>query len=98
MEPPDKPLDRRADSLFINLFYELKGGGELRYLNGLAAGSDGSLYYSEDNAIRRVSAGGEVSTVIASPTLSTCVSIPGDYASNATRPRCRCSRHDLRRG
>jgi hypothetical protein len=60
------------------------GGGELRHLNGLAAGSDGSLYYSEDNAIRRVSAGGEVSTVIASPTIPTCVSIPG-----TTRPLLR---------
>src|SRR2546427_7422267 len=39
------------------------GGGELKHLNGLAAGPDGSLYYSEDNAIRRVDARGQVSTV-----------------------------------
>jgi SMP-30/Gluconolactonase/LRE-like region len=60
------------------------GGANLQHLNGLAAGSDGSLYYSEDNAIRRVSAGGEVSTVIASPSLPTCVSIAG-----TTRPELR---------
>ena len=58
--------------------------GNLRWLNGLAAGPDGSLYYSEDNAIRRISARGEVSTVIANPTLPTCVSIPGN-----TRPMLR---------
>jgi hypothetical protein len=60
------------------------GGGDLRYLNGLAAGLDGALYYTEDNAIRRISARGEVSTVIANLTLPTCVSIPG-----TTRPMLR---------
>ena len=60
------------------------GGGDLRWLNGLTAGPDGSLYYSEDNAIRRVSAQGQVSTVIANLTLRTCVSIPG-----TTRPMLR---------
>jgi hypothetical protein len=53
------------------------GGGDLKWLNGLAAGTDGSLYYTEDNAIRRINAKGEVSTVIANLTLPTCVSIPG---------------------
>lgn len=59
-------------------------GGDLNHLNGLAAGADGSLYYSEDNAIRRVTARGQVSTVIANLTLPTCVSIPG-----TTRPMLR---------
>lgn len=53
------------------------GRGDLKWLNGLAAGSDGSLYYTEDNAIRRISARGEVSTIVANLTLPTCVSIPG---------------------
>ena len=60
------------------------GGGDLRWVNGLAAGPNGSLYYSEDNAIRRVSPRGQVSTVIANLTLPTCVSIPG-----TTRPMLR---------
>ena len=60
------------------------GGGNLTHLNGLAAGSDGSFYYSEDNAIRRISPQGQVSTVIANITIPTCVSIPG-----ATRPLLR---------
>jgi len=59
-------------------------GGDLRHVNGLTAGPDGSLYYSEDNAIGRINARGQVSTVIANLTLPTCVSIPG-----TTRPMLR---------
>jgi hypothetical protein len=53
------------------------GSGDLKWLNGLAAGADGSLYYAEDDAIRRISARGEVSTVVAKPRIPTCVSIAG---------------------
>lgn len=53
------------------------GNGDLKWLNGLAAGSDGSLYYTEDTAIRRISARGEVSTVAANLKIPTCVSIAG---------------------
>jgi DNA-binding beta-propeller fold protein YncE len=60
------------------------GGGDLRHLNGLAAGLDGSLYCSEDNAIRRISRRGQISTIVANLTLPTCVSIPG-----TTRPMLR---------
>jgi DNA-binding beta-propeller fold protein YncE len=60
------------------------GGRELQYLNGLTAGSDGSLYYTEDSAIRRISAQRQVSTIITNPKLATCVSIPG-----TTRPQLR---------
>jgi hypothetical protein len=38
-------------------------GGPLRDLNGLAAGPDGSLYYTENAAIRRISKEGRVSTI-----------------------------------
>jgi sugar lactone lactonase YvrE len=37
--------------------------GPLRWLNGLAAAPDGSLVYTEDDAIRRVGGDGRVSTV-----------------------------------
>lgn len=67
------PSDRTT--VFSNLTNA--GRGDLKWLNGLAAGPDGSLYYTEDNAIRRISARGEVSTVVANLTLPTCVSIPG---------------------
>ena len=40
------------------------GGGPLRDLNGLAAGPDGSVYYTEDRAIRRIDSDGRISTVV----------------------------------
>jgi sugar lactone lactonase YvrE len=55
-------------------------GGPLRYLNGLAAAPDGSLYYTENNAIRRITAEGRVSTVVADLALAGCASIPGTGA------------------
>lgn len=67
------PSDR--NKVMTNL--SAAGSGDLKWLNGLAAGADGSLYYTEDNAIRRISARGEVSTIVANLKLPTCVSIPG---------------------
>jgi sugar lactone lactonase YvrE len=37
--------------------------GPLPHINGIAAGPDGSLYYTEDSAIRRISPQGRISTV-----------------------------------
>ena len=51
--------------------------GPLRDLNGLAAGPDGSLYYTENDAIRRISREGRVSTVVENIGLVGCTSIPG---------------------
>lgn len=42
------------------------------WINGLAAAPDGSLYYTEDDAIRRVSREGVVSTVLARVPASSC--------------------------
>ena len=52
--------------------------GPLEWINGLTAGPGGSLYYSENTAIRRVSAGGEISTAAVNVTVSGCVEIPGN--------------------
>jgi sugar lactone lactonase YvrE len=52
-------------------------GKPLRYLNGLAASPDGSLLYTEDDAIRRVSKEGGVSTVL---TIASCESLTGSGA------------------
>lgn len=60
--------------------------GPLRWLNGLAAGPDGSLYFTEDNAIRRISAQGRVSTVAANIAPANCAQIPG---TEADRPYLR---------
>lgn len=50
--------------------------GPLRWLNGLAASGDGSVYYSEDTAIRRISTSGELTTVVSNLALSGCDSVP----------------------
>jgi hypothetical protein len=50
--------------------------GPLRDLNGLAAGPGGSLYYTENDAIRRISREGRVSTVVENIALAGCTSRP----------------------
>jgi hypothetical protein len=52
-------------------------GTPLRDLNGLAAAPDGSLYYTEPNAIRRVDKEGRVSIIAENISLATCGSVPG---------------------
>jgi hypothetical protein len=46
--------------------------GSVTDLKGLAAGSDGLLYYTEDSAIRRISKEGRVSTVVENVVLDGC--------------------------
>jgi len=48
----------------------------VRELNGLAAGPDGSLYYTEHDAIRRISRAGQVSTVVEKIEVDGCTSMP----------------------
>lgn len=52
-------------------------GPAIGWINGLAAGPAGSIYYTENNAVRRISARGEVSTVATVPALATDPKIPG---------------------
>lgn len=52
-------------------------GGELRWLNGIVAPADGSLYYSEDTAIRKITPKGNLTTVIDNASLKDCESVPG---------------------
>jgi hypothetical protein len=47
------------------------------WVNGLAAGPDGSLYLTEDKAVLKIDKGGRVSTIAANLTLSGCATIPG---------------------
>jgi DNA-binding beta-propeller fold protein YncE len=48
-----------------------------QWINGLATGPDGSLYYSDDAAIGRITARGEVSTLATVPALTNGPKIPG---------------------
>lgn len=52
-------------------------GRPIRDLNGLAAAPDGGMYYTEFDAIRRVSVDGRVSTVAQNVPLAKCGSVPG---------------------
>jgi hypothetical protein len=47
-----------------------------RWLNGIVASADGSIYYSEDKAIRRITPQGELTTVANNLALSGCDSVP----------------------
>jgi sugar lactone lactonase YvrE len=52
-------------------------GGEIRWRNGITVSADGSVYYSEDRAIRRVTLQGEVTTVVSDLSLPGCGSVAG---------------------
>jgi len=52
-------------------------GRALRWLNGIASGPDGSIYYTENRAVRKISPQGKLSTVADSISLTSCISIPG---------------------
>lgn len=51
--------------------------GSLRWLNGIASAPDGSIYYTENKAVRRISPRGELTTVVENVTLPGCDSVPG---------------------
>jgi len=78
-------------SAFITLPRSVAGAA-LGWINGLATGPDGSLYYSEDNAVRRINAKGEVSIVATIPPLTNGPKIPG----NDSRPYLRGLKVDHR--
>lgn len=64
-----------------------RGGETIQWLNGLTAGPDWALYYSEDRAIRKVDRSGRVSTVMTDPVIANCTAVPG--AETATGPYLR---------
>jgi hypothetical protein len=54
------------------------GKDVLRWINGLAIGADGTLYYTEDKAVRRIDARGAVTTVAENISVPNCTRIPGN--------------------
>jgi sugar lactone lactonase YvrE len=52
-------------------------GAALGWINGIATGPDGSFYYTEDNAVRRIDRRGTVSTIATVQPLPGSISIPG---------------------
>jgi hypothetical protein len=51
-------------------------GGKLRWLNGLAAAADGSLFYTENKAVRKIDGRGMVTTLAAQVSVANCTGIP----------------------
>jgi hypothetical protein len=52
-------------------------GAPLDWINGITAAPDDSIYYTEDNAVRRIDARGQTSTLATVPALVDGPSIPG---------------------
>jgi len=52
-------------------------GAPLRWLNGVAAAADGSIYYAENASVRRIDAGGAIATVAAGIEVPDCERPPG---------------------
>lgn len=52
-------------------------GAALGWINGITTGPDGSFYYTEDNAVRRITAQGRVSTIATVTALASGPAIPG---------------------
>lgn len=51
--------------------------GELRWRNGITVTADGSIYYTEDRAVRKISPDGMLTTVVAELDLPGCGSVVG---------------------
>ncbi len=56
-------------------------GGDRQWINGLASGSDGSLYYTQDTTVRKIDPRGVVFTLATNIAVPECASIPGIEAA-----------------
>jgi hypothetical protein len=54
-----------------------RAGQNITWLNGLGAGPDDALYYTEDRAIRKIDRRGQVSTVVDNLAVPNCAAVPG---------------------
>jgi sugar lactone lactonase YvrE len=58
-------------------------GEQLRWVNGLAGGADGNLYFTESRSIHRITMQGQVTTVVKDVRVAGCVAIPGNAPSES---------------
>ena len=74
----DRRILRQTAAGVITTFATLPSAakGE-QWINGIATGPDGSIYYTDDAAVRRITAQGKVSTVGSVPALANGPKIPG---------------------
>ena len=52
--------------------------GGVRWVNGMAAGRDNSIYYTEDSAVRKLDARGVITTLAERVTVTGCIDVPSD--------------------
>jgi hypothetical protein len=64
-------------SIHATLPADIRPGGSSGWINGLAAGNDGSLYYTHERTLRKINERGVVSTVAANVQVRNCMTIPG---------------------
>ncbi len=64
-------------SVLATIPEERRLDGSPGWVNGIVAGPGGSLYYTHDRTVRKISPRGVVSTVAANVTVPGCVAIPG---------------------
>jgi len=62
--------------------------GALKWLNGMAAGADGALYYTENRAVRRISPQGVISTIAGPIVVPGCTRVPS-YTDDSMGPDLR---------
>jgi sugar lactone lactonase YvrE len=77
-------LPSGATSVLATLPATTVSSERLQWLNGLAGGADGALYFTENNAIRRIAMDGRVSTVVADVRPQGCIRIPGNSPADGT--------------
>lgn len=65
-----------ARSVFVTLPARTDSG-PLQWLNGMTTGPDGSIYYTENTAVRRISPRGTLSTIASRVQVAQCARIPG---------------------
>lgn len=64
-------------SVHATLPADIKPSGDRGWINGLVARDDGSLYYTHERVLRRISPRGFVSTIAADVMVRNCTRIPG---------------------
>ena len=68
---------RLAPSGTTTILKTLPANSGLRWLNGIAAARDGSIYFTENKAVRRIAPNGDMTIVVDQVTLADCEPVPG---------------------
>ena len=73
-------LDPSAAGGERKVFVTIRSGADgkkIQWCNGIAAGVDGSIYFTENAAVRRITAQGDLSTIVRDVTVADCRRIEG---------------------